>query len=119
MRRSIAGRSRYNAGLAEVGLDMDQSNRPRRQGAIRRSAALPARPALPAPEPRAPLGAPTAVRQRHRDATACPACRRGIGRAHVGTTVTNATLVCRLLLDKKNQYERHKIYHNTIIPVHL
>src|SRR3546814_4476330 len=55
---------------------MDQSNRPRRQGAIRRSAALPARPALPAPEPRAPLGAPTAVRQRHRDATACPACRR-------------------------------------------
>src|SRR3546814_2870745 len=54
----------------------DLSNRPRRQGAIRRSAALPARPALPAPEPRAPLGAPTAVRQRHRDATACPACRR-------------------------------------------
>src|SRR3546814_7181296 len=27
-----------------------------------------------------------------------------IGRAHVGTPVTNAQLVCRLLLEKKNRY---------------
>src|SRR3546814_6163322 len=33
--------------------------------------------------------------------SACWACRTEIGRAHVGTPVTNAHLVCRLLLDKK------------------
>src|SRR3546814_9168988 len=30
-----------------------------------------------------------------------------IGRAHVLTPVTNAHLVCRLLLEKKNQTQRH------------
>src|SRR3546814_3773475 len=35
-----------------------------------------------------------------------PAPRRQIGRAHVWTPVTNAHLVCRLLLEKKNI--RHK-----------
>src|SRR3546814_5837214 len=29
-----------------------------------------------------------------------------IGRAHVGTTVTNAHLVCRLLLEKKNHINK-------------
>src|SRR3546814_7475387 len=34
-----------------------------------------------------------------------------IGRAHVCTPVTNAHLVCRLLLEKKNNYKTHyKIY---------
>src|SRR3546814_13882173 len=31
----------------------------------------------------------------------CPTCRGEIGRAHVSTPVTNAPLVCRLLLEKK------------------
>src|SRR3546814_3745498 len=32
------------------------------------------------------------------------ACRRQIGRAHVCTPVTNAQLVCRLLLEKNTSY---------------
>src|SRR3546814_9548744 len=38
-----------------------------------------------------------------------------IGRAHVRTPVTNAHLVCRLLLEKKNIIQAHKITrHHTI-----
>src|SRR3546814_2178261 len=33
--------------------------------------------------------------------------RLQIGRAHVGTPVTNAHLVCRLLLEKKNNYNTY------------
>src|SRR3546814_7142531 len=68
--------------------------------------AAPARPGRRAATPAAP-------HPRRRGATperCCPARRGGarrgptIGRAHVCTTVTNAHLVCRLLLEKKKTY---------------
>src|SRR3546814_6492463 len=41
-----------------------------------------------------------------RDITAADARATEIGRAHVSTPVTNAHLVCRLLLDTKKRHER-------------
>src|SRR3546814_7618381 len=40
--------------------------------------------------------------------------RLEIGRAHVCTPVTNAHLVCRLLLEKKNNTQKSKSNHGTI-----
>src|SRR3546814_9917724 len=37
-----------------------------------------------------------------------------IGRAHVWTPVTNANLVCRLLLDKKKKRQRYTTYTNKL-----
>src|SRR3546814_7909273 len=43
---------------------------------------------------------------------------REIGRAHVRTPVTNAHLVCRLLLEKKNKNLKITHYHDLYITQH-
>src|SRR3546814_4746672 len=43
-----------------------------------------------------------------------PAGPRQIGRAHVCTPVTNAHLVCRLLLEKKNNLYSYPIFNHYI-----
>src|SRR3546814_8322129 len=42
-----------------------------------------------------------------------PSKMKQIGRAHVCTPVTNAHLVCRLLLEKKNKTKEQTIWHRT------
>src|SRR3546814_11969542 len=53
---ACAGRSRYNAGFAEVGADMAQTNRPPLLAANMLSLAVPAHPALPSPADRQTQG---------------------------------------------------------------
>src|SRR3546814_3906576 len=58
-------------------------------------------------DPRPDLG-PSQAPRRIPEREACRPRRRKIGRAHVRTPVTNAHLVCRLLLEKK---KIHKTKH--------
>src|SRR3546814_4153015 len=70
-------------------------------------------PALPAPTmiTSAPESAALLIKSSRGDAWTRPG--RQIGRAHVWTPVTNAHLVCRLLLEKKkkNKRNKHNIYN--------
>src|SRR3546814_8478113 len=76
---------------------------------------------------RAPLRDAPLLRRAAFDQILRPERSRQIGRAHVLTPVTNAHLVCRLLLEKKKQHDiknthlnsSHKIPHHnptSIIP---
>src|SRR3546814_7391530 len=110
-----AGGDRRECGLSARAHPVDDPTRPAAlQPAARCSVVAPVRRPADGLDghalPRVPPAVGAACAAVHGDG-ACE--RREIGRSHVSTPVTNAPLVCRLLLEKKktNQKTKHITYN--------